>query len=51
MRIFSVKNIKFYVQGDTLDFWIKATSLNTAFAFSKMCFDEEVAWDYFFINY
>ena len=40
--------MKFYVQEDTsrqADFWIKVeTSLNTAFAFSKICFDEKVAW-------
>ena len=38
--------MKFYVQEDIsrqADFLIKATSLNTAFAFSEMCFDEEDA--------
>ena len=43
--------MKFYVQEDTsrqADFWIKATSLNTALVFSKMCFDKEVVWGYFY---
>ena len=36
--------MKFYVQEDTsrqADFLIKTTSLNTTFAFSKICFDEK----------
>ena len=40
-----------YVQEDTsrqVDLWIKATGLIIAFAFLKMCFDEEVAWDCFY---
>ena len=44
--MFSVqKYMKFYVQEETsrqTDFLIKATSLNTVYAFSKMCFDEEI---------
>ena len=46
-RIFSAeKCMKFYVQEGTsrqADFLIKATSLNIAFTFSKMCFDKKVA--------
>ena len=32
------------------DFWLEAIILKAASVFSKKCFDEEIAWDYFYLS-
>ena len=49
--LFSSYKILNYVQKDIprqVDFWIRAKILNLAFVFSKMCFDEKIAWGFFY---